>query len=66
MSAINDRTRLHRKANEVLDQNLAPGEQIEVVVTGPSNQAAIGTDRRVFIYKKGFMAGATFGSEMTS
>jgi hypothetical protein len=63
---LKDRSRLHRKANEVLDQNLGPEETIEAIVTGPSNQAVIGTDRRVFIYKKGFMAGATFGSELTS
>jgi len=37
-----------------------------VIITGPSSQAIIGTDRRVFVYKKGFMAGATFGSELTS
>jgi hypothetical protein len=61
-----DRSRLHRKANQALDNNLAPGEPVLVVITGPSNQAIIGTDRRVFVYKKGFMAGASFGSEMTS
>lgn len=65
-AALADRGRLHRKANEALDQNLAPDETIQVIITGPSNQAIIGTDRRVFIYKKGFMAGASFGSELTS
>jgi hypothetical protein len=64
--ALTDRARLHRKANEALDQNLSPGESVEVIITGPSNQAMIGTDRRVFVYKKGFMAGASFGSELTS
>jgi len=64
--SLSDRSRLHRKANEALDQNLAPGETVEVVITGPSNQAIIGTNRRVFVYKKGFMAGASFGSELTS
>lgn len=61
-----DRGRLHKKANEALDQNLVPGETVEVVITGPSNQAVIGTNRRAFVYKKGFMAGASFGSELTS
>ena len=37
-----------------------------VIIAGPSNQAIIGTDRRLFVYKKGFMAGATFGAELTS
>lgn len=63
---IGDRSRLHKKCNAELDVNLAPGESVQVVITGLSNQAVIGTDRRVFIYKKGFMAGATFGAEMTS
>jgi hypothetical protein len=60
------RARLHAKANEVLDENLAPDEKVLVVISGPSNQAIIGTNRRAFVYKKGFMAGATFGSELTS
>lgn len=64
--AIADRGRLHRKANEALDQNLAPGETVEVIIIGASNQAIIGTGRRAFVYKKGFMAGASFGSELTS
>jgi hypothetical protein len=63
---LTDRARLHRKANEALDQNLAAGESVEVIITGPSNQAIIGTHRRAFVYKKGFMAGASFGSELTS
>jgi hypothetical protein len=66
MPGLTDRTRLHKKANEALDHNLAPGEVIEVIITGPSNQAIIGTNRRAFVYKKGFMAGASFGSELTS
>jgi hypothetical protein len=64
--SLADRSRLHRKANEALDQNLALGESVEVVIIGPSNQAIIGTNRRAFVYKKGFLAGASFGSELTS
>jgi hypothetical protein len=63
---LTNRSRLHHKANEALDQNLIPGETVQVIITGPSNQAIVGTDRRVFVYKKGFMAGAAFGSEITS
>jgi hypothetical protein len=66
MTRLADRSRLHAKANEQLDANLAEGETVEVVITGPSNQAIIGTDRRAFVWKQGFMAGATFGAEMTS
>jgi hypothetical protein len=63
---LNARGRLHRGANDALDKNLAPDEAVEVVITGPSNQAIVGTGRRAFVYKKGFMAGASFGSELTS
>ncbi|MGY2005313.1 SHOCT domain-containing protein [Blastococcus sp. SYSU DS1024] len=63
---MTDRSRLHRKANEALDQNLGPDENVQVIITGPSNQAIIGTERRAFVYKKGFMAGASFGSELTT
>jgi hypothetical protein len=63
---MTDRSRLHRRANEALDQNLAHGEGVQVIITGPSAQAIIGTGHRVFVYKKGFMAGASFGSELTS
>ena len=66
MDPLSDRSRLHRKCNAELDANLAPGEPVQVVITGPSSQAVVGTDRRAFIYKKGFMAGATLGAEMTS
>jgi hypothetical protein len=66
MVPLTDRRRLHRGANDALDKNLASDEAVEVVITGPSNQAIIGTGRRAFVYKKGFMAGASFGSELTS
>jgi hypothetical protein len=66
VAPLADRRRLHRRANDALDKNLAPDEAVEVVITGPSNQAIIGTGRRAFVYKKGFMAGASFGSELTS
>jgi hypothetical protein len=58
--------RLHAKARAEITSSLAAGEEIAVVITGASKQAIVGTDRRVFVYKKGFMAGATFGSELTS
>jgi len=57
---------LHRKALDALQANLIPGEPVEVVILGPSNQAVIGTDRRAFIFKKGHIAGASFGAELTS
>lgn len=57
---------LNRHAAKEIAGALESGEEIEVVIAGPSNQAVVGTDRRAFIYKKGFMAGATLGSELTS
>jgi len=57
---------LHRKALDALKENLVAGESVQVVIRGVSNQAIIGTDRRAFVFKKGMMAGAAFGSEMTS
>jgi hypothetical protein len=57
---------LHRKAQEALAKALTPGESVIVIIRGPSAQAIIGTDRRAFVYKKGFMAGASFGAEITN
>src|SRR3954470_20242157 len=65
-SELTDLSRLHKKGREAVEKNLLDGEQIEAVITGPSNQAVIATDRRVFVFKKGFMAGASFGSELTT
>lgn len=39
---------------------------IQVVVSGAAGQAIVGTDTRLFVLKPGFMAGATFGAEVTS
>ena len=57
---------LHDKAQDSLSKTLVTGESVLVIIRGPSAQAIVGTDRRAFIYKKGFMAGASFGSEMTN
>lgn len=61
-----DTSHLHGKAQQALNKELSTGETPLVVIIGASHQATIGTDRRVFVYKKGFMAGASFGSELTS
>jgi Short C-terminal domain len=66
IAVLTDRSRLHVKANEALNANLNLGETVQVIIIGASNQAIIGTECRVFVYKKGFMAGASFGSELTS
>jgi hypothetical protein len=50
--------KLHRTAKEALEQNLAPGEKVEVVIIGMSPRAIVGTERRAFVFKKGWLAGA--------
>ena len=40
-----------------LDYVLEPGERVLVIVIGSSQQAVVGTDRRVFVYKAGNQAG---------
>jgi hypothetical protein len=45
---------------------LAPDELVEVVVRGVHGQRMYGTDRRVFVYKKGWLAGALFGRKVAS
>jgi Short C-terminal domain len=57
---------LHKKAIEAVEGSLAPDEQVKLVIHGASNQAIIATDRRALVFKKGFMAGASFGSELSS
>ena len=57
---------LHEKAVAAVEQTLAPDERVRLVIHGASNQAIIATDRRALVFKKGFMAGASFGSELTS
>jgi hypothetical protein len=57
---------LHEKAVEAVQQTLAADEQVRLVIHGASSQAIIATDRRALVFKKGFMAGASFGSELTS
>lgn len=70
MPALNpwesDLALLHRKARAALEASLDPGETVEVIIRGTSAQAIIGTERRAFVYKKGILAGATFGSELTN
>lgn len=45
---------------------LGPDEVIRIVVQGGGAQFMVGTDRRVFVWKKGWLAGATFGQKLAS
>ncbi len=64
--AIDDIDQLPRGAIAALKQNLAPEEIVRVIIRGPWDQAIVGTDSRLFIFKKGLMGGVTFGAKMTS
>ena len=64
--AIDDRLQLHKDANKSLDQNLSPGERVKVIILGLWDSAIIGTEKRCFVYKRGLMGGAMFGSKLTS
>lgn len=50
--ALDDRAQLHKDANAALDEGLASDERVKVIVRGVQNSAFIGTDRRVFVFKK--------------
>jgi len=58
--------KLHRKAQDALKLNLAEGEPVLAIVRGARQSAMRATDRRVFIFKTGAAAGATFGSKFSS
>lgn len=66
--APDDRAQLHKDANQALDDHLAPGETVKVIIRGSSSSAIIGTDRRVFVFKKGIFNRelATFEYKETS
>jgi hypothetical protein len=64
--ALDDRRQLHKDANKALDQNLAQGESVRVIIRGTFDSALIATDRRTFVFKKGFMAGSMFGKKVAS
>lgn len=64
--SLDDRKQLHKDANQALDENLAPNEPVKIIIRGSYNSSIIGTDRRAFVFKKGFMGGATFGKKFTS
>ena len=62
----NVRSQLHRACNKALNQNLVPGETIQVIILGLWDSAIIGTDRRAFVFKNGMMAGAMSGARFAS
>jgi hypothetical protein len=58
--------RLHKNAQAGVSNALQSGEAIQIVIQGPGNQALIGTDRRVFVFKKGMHSGSFFSEQLNS
>lgn len=63
---LDDRAQLHKEANKLLDENLAPGEPVVAIIRGQFDSAIIGTDRRVFVFKKGVLSGSAFAKKLSS
>src|SRR5690349_7045064 len=63
---LDDRAQLHKDTNKALDQNLAHGEPVHVIVRGSYDSALIATDRRIFVFKTGFMSGAAMAKKLSS
>ena len=61
-----NRNKLHQDANKQLDKNLAPDEKVKAIILGLWDSAIIGTETRVFVYKRGLMGGVIFGSKLAS
>jgi putative oligomerization/nucleic acid binding protein len=63
---LQDVSQLHPDAEYELNKNLVPGETVRVIIRGSDDLAMIGTDRRAFVFKKGWMSGAAFGQKFIS
>lgn len=57
---------LSPKGRQAIEQGLLPDERVKVAIRGTGSAAIVGTDRRAFIFKRGFTAGATFGHKLAS
>jgi Short C-terminal domain len=64
--SLTDRAQLHKDANKLLDENLAPGESVRAIIRGQYDSAAIATERRIFVFKKGWLSGAVMAKKMAS
>jgi hypothetical protein len=63
---LDRKNKLHDKANRALDDNLMPGEEIRVIIRGDMESAMAVTDRRIFIFKKGYFSGVAGGEKLGS
>jgi hypothetical protein len=58
--------RLGGRGRRAIEQNLAAGETVRVVIRGTAQQAIVGTEQRALVVKPGFMPGAEPGAEVTA
>ena len=49
---LDDRSKLDRTVNATLSQNLRAGETVRVIIHGLIGSAFVGTDRRLFVFRK--------------
>jgi len=61
-----DYARLPQKTRAAIDASLAEDEVVKVVIKGVKDCVIVGTDRRAFLFKRGMLAGATFGHKLAS
>lgn len=57
---------LNNKNSSLLRDNMHKGELVDFCLVGEFNQSIVALEDRLLVLKSGFMAGATFGSRVTS
>ncbi|MDP8212067.1 MAG: SHOCT domain-containing protein [Candidatus Zapsychrus exili] len=57
---------LNKKIQRLVRENLNQNETVLFCLVGNFSQSLIALDERILVIKSGFMAGATFGSRVTS
>jgi hypothetical protein len=65
-TTVDDFLNQNRKLRDAVNAIVEPGERIEVLIKGAWQEYVLGTDRRIIVFKKGFMTGSTFGSKVSS
>ena len=58
--------KLHKDAQRGLTQALQPGETIKALIQGEQHMVMAGTDRHVFVFKKGITSGKFFSKQLNS
>lgn len=57
---------LNEKARQAINRALEPGEQVVLSIAGEAGSALVGTERRVFVFKKGAVSGSMFSKQLNS